>query len=279
MKTHSHYAIRKIKSLLDTISMMDIDIEIQYSRINFKKLENAKHNIVDVAKSTSLTLFSMVETTSPVDSNISITIHDGPSTANWASSRQLTKIIEAVEGRTVEWVTNLECLPQLHVIHQSFPLFIRFGACQYTNSKLLIMINNAATDVIAQIFNVLRRVKFAQLIFHSLRCFVHIHLVVEMILHDETVSHGYSFRPHWMVCRVDIATDLATMKVGHSPTIFWNHNEKLRLALVQDIRSRILYVSILRCQLPRLYLARCDRPQLSVFCDACQRSEEVLGFK
>jgi hypothetical protein len=38
--------------------------------MHFKKLQDCKHDVIDITKTRSLTLLSMMEATSPIDSNV-----------------------------------------------------------------------------------------------------------------------------------------------------------------------------------------------------------------
>lgn len=50
MEGASHDPIGQIEGLLNTITMVDIDIDIQHSLVGLKQLQNGKHAIVDIAK-------------------------------------------------------------------------------------------------------------------------------------------------------------------------------------------------------------------------------------
>lgn len=117
MKTNSHNSIGQVECLLDSISMMNIDVEIQHTRVDLKEFEDTKHDVVYITETTSLAFLGVMQTTTPIDSNISIAMYNCTSTVDWTSSRKLTEIVQAIKGRTVEGVAHLECLSQLYVIH------------------------------------------------------------------------------------------------------------------------------------------------------------------
>jgi len=71
MKADSHDPISIVECFLDSITMVDINIEIQYSIVHFQQFQDAKDNIVDIAKSRSLTFLGMMVATTPVYHGIS----------------------------------------------------------------------------------------------------------------------------------------------------------------------------------------------------------------
>jgi hypothetical protein len=62
-----HNPIGGIKGLLDPISMMTINIDVEYAGVRSKKFENGENDVVDVAESGGLPFLRVMETTSPVD--------------------------------------------------------------------------------------------------------------------------------------------------------------------------------------------------------------------
>lgn len=54
MEADSHNSIGFVESFLDSISVMNIDIQIKNSWVHLQKLQNAEYYIVNIAESTSL---------------------------------------------------------------------------------------------------------------------------------------------------------------------------------------------------------------------------------
>ena len=88
--------------------MMDINVQIEYSWMNFQELENTDDNIVDVAKPTGLCFFGMVVASSPVYSNVRYASKDYVSSIDAATCCQLAEMIESFKTRTVEALINFE---------------------------------------------------------------------------------------------------------------------------------------------------------------------------
>lgn len=72
VKGACHHPICKIESLLHTISMVNVYVNIQDSLVGFKEFQYRQNTIVDVTKSTGLTLFCVVKPARPVNCNITI---------------------------------------------------------------------------------------------------------------------------------------------------------------------------------------------------------------
>ena len=189
METDSHDSIGMIKCFLNSITMMNINIKVQYSWMHFEHLENADDYVVDVTKSWGLRFFGMMVASSPIHSNVRYTSENDISSINAASSSQLTKMIEPLEARTIKRLIDLKQGPQLRII-PDLPLLI-----------ILISANNLillASDPILQIINISRMMKQIKLIF---RCFLrlkHGEIVTKFIILDERMSHFYPLCFHWM---------------------------------------------------------------------------------
>ena len=54
MERDSHDSISVVESLFDPITVMNVNIEVEYSRVDFQQFKNANNDIVDVAEATSL---------------------------------------------------------------------------------------------------------------------------------------------------------------------------------------------------------------------------------
>jgi hypothetical protein len=72
VETDSHDTISIVKSFFNSISMMNIDVEIENAGIDFEKLKDAEDNVIDIAKATGLGLFTMMKASSPIYYYISL---------------------------------------------------------------------------------------------------------------------------------------------------------------------------------------------------------------
>ena len=70
MERNSHDSIRIVKCFLYTISMMNIDIQIEHSRVHFKQFQDANNDVIDIAEPTSLSFFGVMIPSCPIYGNI-----------------------------------------------------------------------------------------------------------------------------------------------------------------------------------------------------------------
>ena len=68
MEGAGHNPISQVESLLNSIPMMDINVNIEHPLVGLQQLQDGQHTIVDVAKTRSLGLLGMMKTSRPVDS-------------------------------------------------------------------------------------------------------------------------------------------------------------------------------------------------------------------
>ncbi len=76
--------------------------------MNFEKLENAEHDVVDVAEAGGLGLLSVVEAAGPVEGDDGVAAVELDGGADGAASGGLAEAEEAVEDRTV--LADIEAL-------------------------------------------------------------------------------------------------------------------------------------------------------------------------
>lgn len=74
MKTDGHDPIGEIKRFLHSITMMNIDVDIQHARVILQELQDAYHNVIYVAKSWRLKFLRMMKSTTPVYTNITLIV-------------------------------------------------------------------------------------------------------------------------------------------------------------------------------------------------------------
>lgn len=70
METARQDSVRRIESFLYSVSVMTIYVYIQDAGELLEKLEDPEDDIVDIAESRSLALFGVMETSSPVYSDV-----------------------------------------------------------------------------------------------------------------------------------------------------------------------------------------------------------------
>lgn len=70
MKTDSHDTVRGIECLLHSVTMVDINVDIKNTRVVSKQLQNREYNVVHITESTGFCLFSVMESSCPIDCDI-----------------------------------------------------------------------------------------------------------------------------------------------------------------------------------------------------------------
>lgn len=74
MKRDRHTSIRKIECLFHSVTVVNVDVQIQNPRVNLQQLNYRQHNIVHVAKATRLRFLGVMQASSPVYRDISLPI-------------------------------------------------------------------------------------------------------------------------------------------------------------------------------------------------------------
>jgi hypothetical protein len=70
MERYGHDSICAVEGFLDSISMMNVDIDIEYSVMIFQELQDGEDNIIDIAEATCLHLFGMMEASRPINADV-----------------------------------------------------------------------------------------------------------------------------------------------------------------------------------------------------------------
>lgn len=76
MERYRHDSVWQVKCLLNTVTVMDIDIDVNDSWINHQKFQNCQNNIIYVTKSARLWFLSMMKPASKVYGNISLPVQE-----------------------------------------------------------------------------------------------------------------------------------------------------------------------------------------------------------
>ena len=117
-----HDTIRSVESLLNTVAMMDIDIDVQDSGLEAKQLYYTKDNVVDVTEATSFALLGVMKTTSPVHSNVAFAAVETCCAFRASSSGDTTELEKAIENWAIVSDVEFTLLFQegVHVVWRQF---------------------------------------------------------------------------------------------------------------------------------------------------------------
>lgn len=70
METDSHNTVSSEKSFFNAISVVDIDVDVQYSRKDFQQFQDADNDVIDIAKPISLSFLRVMEAATPVNCDV-----------------------------------------------------------------------------------------------------------------------------------------------------------------------------------------------------------------
>lgn len=124
MEGHSHYSVGQEERLLDAITMVHIDIEVENPRMEPKQLQDGEHNIIGVAEPTGLALLGVVQPPTPVNADIGIAGQEHMRRIYRPSTGVLTELIEPTEPGTIPTLTHMKLILPLAIGDDLLPVLI-----------------------------------------------------------------------------------------------------------------------------------------------------------
>lgn len=184
----SHDSVGQIESFLNTITVMNIDIDVQNSLICFKQLKDGQYTIIDVTESRGFWLFGMMEPARPVESILGLALSQNRGTWNRACSITNTVVIEPFHDRAI--------FLEVKAVQLILEIGLVLWGDIFQQVNVLVGVETGEC-----LFFCLEVVQFGKLIVDSRE------VVIELILADDFVGHCDSQRFHWMTVRVVESTD------------------------------------------------------------------------
>ena len=83
-----------VKSLLNTISVVDVDIDVEHPLVVLEQLQDGQHDVVDVAEAAGLALLGVMKTSRPVDCNVRRLLVEFHGACHGAATTQLAKLVQ-----------------------------------------------------------------------------------------------------------------------------------------------------------------------------------------
>lgn len=74
MERHWHDSVRQVKCLLDAITVVHVNIDVNYSWVHKKQFQNGQYNIVNITKTARLWLFRMMKASTEIYGNVSLSV-------------------------------------------------------------------------------------------------------------------------------------------------------------------------------------------------------------
>lgn len=105
-----------IESLLNSISMMNINIQIHDSRIDLEKLNDTENNVIYIAKTTSKCFFSMMKASHPINSYICLAWNNQVSGINTTPCRHLAIFVKSFKPWAIKSLIDFEHLAQFDIM-------------------------------------------------------------------------------------------------------------------------------------------------------------------
>lgn len=156
MEADCHHSVGVIEGLLNSVSMMDVDVQVKNAWVNLEQLQDAEDDVIDVAEPAGLCFLGVVEASHPVDCYITLACNDKICCVDAASCGQLTVVEQSLEARAIKTLVNLEDLTQLDVFKKLS--FLKFKA----DIVRLDYLGALWVDPSLQVLDVLRMVETAK---------------------------------------------------------------------------------------------------------------------
>mmetsp|Transcript_6128 Transcript_6128/g.20644 ORF Transcript_6128/g.20644 Transcript_6128/m.20644 type:complete len:351 (+) Transcript_6128:838-1890(+) len=184
-----HHPVRGVERLLDAVTVVDIDVDVQDAMMVLQKLEDSEHNVVHVAKPRRFVLFAVVQTASPVDHYLALFLVQLHCAADRTSRVNLAKVEQAIEHRTV--LPDVEALELPDVL----VLVVRSDEAQ----KLDVLVGVKARHVLSRARPRLENLE----------------LFVDAVRKQQLVRHAHAVRLHRMPLAVVVVAHIRVVEVRH----------------------------------------------------------------
>lgn len=69
-----HHSVGQVEGLFHTVSMMDVDVNVQHPLVYFQQFQDSQHAVVDVAEAGCFGLFCMMESPAPIEAVLVTTL-------------------------------------------------------------------------------------------------------------------------------------------------------------------------------------------------------------
>mmetsp|Transcript_37357 Transcript_37357/g.77510 ORF Transcript_37357/g.77510 Transcript_37357/m.77510 type:complete len:265 (+) Transcript_37357:434-1228(+) len=96
-----HDTVCAVESFFHSITMMNVDINVEHTLVLLQEFKNSQNAIVDVAKSTGFCLFGVMKTSGPINDNIGLVLVESGRAPDTATRVELAKFKESIKHRTI----------------------------------------------------------------------------------------------------------------------------------------------------------------------------------
>ena len=241
MKTDSHHSICIVKSFLNSISMMNINVKVKDSRINFQKLKNTQNYIIYIAKTTSFRFLCMMETAWPVYHYITLACNNKISCINASTCSKSAEIKKSLKARTIKTLVDFEDGAQFEVF-SNFCSFLLLTAGVLFNDVVRLR-----RDPSFKIFDIERMMKHFHLLRRGFFSMIFFEKWWEWVVVEKTMNHFSSLGFHGMLLAELIVGDIFIVEVANFSHLYIIVNFHL-ISLINRsfyISLKIIYISFL----------------------------------
>lgn len=159
---------------------------------------------IDIAETTGLRLLRVMKPASPVDRDVALLAIQASGTLHAAASADTTKLEETIKDRTVVAHVVLALLAHVvvHVIRghllKEVDVVVGMKLCHFAPSRW---------------FRALLTVRQSYLCLGLEGAHIDLHLLEQVVLHDQAVRQADSMRLHWMSSGVSIVSNVGVVEV------------------------------------------------------------------
>ena len=192
--------------------------------VNFEELEDAEDNVVDITEPGGLGLFSMVESTGPIDGDVGVLAVELDGGADGAAGRSLAEAEQAVEDGAV--------LADVEALEVAGEGRLGEGVGADGGEEVDVVVGVEAADVVGG----------------GGEGAVDLHAAVEGVVHDEVVGHTDAVGLHGVPLTVVVVADARLVEVCHPPLLpVGSTRQRCTTLLFYSHNSLSLSLSLYEC--------------------------------
>ena len=193
MKRHRHDAICDVERLLDAVTVVDIDVDVQDAGVVLEQLEDGEDDVVDVAEPRCLRLLRVVQPSAPIHADVRVLIVQLHRSIEGRASVQLAILVEPIEDGAVGVLTDGKLVHHCRAL----PL-------------------HAVRRKLLQKVHVVRRVELRHLLRSCRVRTVHLHLPIELVRKQKVVRQLHPNRLHRVRRPIVVVSDVLVVEVAHA---------------------------------------------------------------
>mmetsp|Transcript_441 Transcript_441/g.689 ORF Transcript_441/g.689 Transcript_441/m.689 type:complete len:359 (-) Transcript_441:54-1130(-) len=110
VQTQRHDTIRAIKGFFDTITVMDINVNVEDAGVDFEQFQNGQDNVIDITKTARFGLFGVMQAPTPVDGHVALSLRQLNSAIEGSTGTEGTEFEDAIKDGTIGVLAGIESL-------------------------------------------------------------------------------------------------------------------------------------------------------------------------